>query len=1393
MKKQVLTVVLSAFIANAWAYKLNGTPATNNGNSGNGNNSMEMRAAGCAPGQARQLMEFNNVSALLEQGGLLFLDRSLGKPSYEVPKTEDGTGPKAIYGNSLWMGGKDFNDQLKAATIIKFRNSGNDFWAGPLIPGVATVDEATCAEYDKFYYANRAEVLAFYNDYTDDGTVSSIPSNIANWPAFGPSGQTLAPFYDADLSGDYDPSLGDMPWFQFKKTDTELPCGNDRRVTMYGDQAYWWVFNDKGNVHTESGGEPIGMEVHAQAFAFNTDDEVNDMTFYNYELINRSTQTLYKTYFGNFFDCDLGYYQDDYVGCDVSRGLGYYFNGDPDDATTSGSIGYGLNPPSIGVDYFQGPYQDADTLDNPLTTNYQNAVDSGGIPYTGIGIGYSDSVIDNERFGMREFMSYTGQGAPNANMSDPDNAPQAYNYLLGLWRDGSQLSFGGNGYPGQPGVTTTATDYIFFYDSDPYYWATRGAVVPATWREDLAGNTAADRRMIEASGPFTLEPGAYNNITVGIVYARASSGIPFESVELLLRADDKAQALFDNCFKILEGPNAPDVTTQELDKEVILMLSNNSNSNNYKERYQEADPFIILPEEAPFNSGSLTEEEIDSLYRSYRFQGYLIYQLANSDIKSGDLLDPDKARLVQQVDIKDGITKLLNWARDPVTGFVVPTLMVDGADVGIKHSFSIKTDAFTQSNLINHKTYYFMALAYASNNYKEFNPGTATDGQMKTFIQSRKTSSGEEVPVIEVIPHMPVVENGGTQANAVYGSGPIITRIEGRGNGGLDIQLTPESETAILADGFCEHPTYYGGEGKGPIEVKVIDPLNVTDHNFRVVFNDSANSADKATWTLMDLTTGESFDSDWGINILNEQIFPQFGFSITINQWLKKEVITDASTGTSKTYLRAELIRSDITYADQSQVWLDPVADEDGNTDRNWIRAGSVNNTGNTSLCEEAIYNDKLEYDIEQEFEKIIGGTVSPYHIAARSYTNSNGTATTSDDYTCAANTPVDVDFQVSQSGSISGLINFGTKTLKSVEIVLTPDKSKWSRCPVIETTDDVQWATGATHQKQTVKNLPSVDKNGNPGDGVVTTNPDDADFIDAKGMGWFPGYVIDVESGVRLNVAFGEDSRYASDNGKDMVWNPTSKFYGNLGEPIWGGKHYLYVFNNTLRDTNYSAALKKVPIYDHGATLREALWADLASEIPPMSNFWGSCSYVWCPKLSEGYAFNNPASMPCEVRMSIRVTKPYEQFNTSGVSFALNNFTGATNNWFNVYEFSMSDLTSSVNVTDYNDSILALINVVPNPYYAYSSYESNRLDNRIKIVNLPDECTIRIYNISGQLIRTITKSTNTITSVDWDLKNQKGIPIAGGVYLMHVEVPNVGERVLKWFGALRPTDLDNF
>ena len=140
--------------------------------------------------------------------------------------------------------------------------------------------------------------------------------------------------------------------------------------------------------------------------------------------------------------------------------------------------------------------------------------------------------------------------------------------------------------------------------------------------------------------------------------------------------------------------------------------------------------------------------------------------------------------------------------------------------------------------------------------------------------------------------------------------------------------------------------------------------------------------------------------------------------------------------------------------------------------------------------------------------------------------------------------------------------------------------------------------------------------------------------------------------------------------------------------------------------------------------------------------------------------------------------------------------------NAFNpIYRFNTDDIVANKGNLEVAKDAMELINVVPNPYYGYSSYEINQLDNRVKITNLPQRAIISIFTVSGTLVRKIKKDNN-MTFVDWDLKNDFNIPIASGLYIIHVrgkfwDADNnefvEKDKVIKWFGALRSIDLDTF
>ncbi|MCK5838572.1 MAG: T9SS type A sorting domain-containing protein, partial [Bacteroidales bacterium] len=171
------------------------------------------------------------------------------------------------------------------------------------------------------------------------------------------------------------------------------------------------------------------------------------------------------------------------------------------------------------------------------------------------------------------------------------------------------------------------------------------------------------------------------------------------------------------------------------------------------------------------------------------------------------------------------------------------------------------------------------------------------------------------------------------------------------------------------------------------------------------------------------------------------------------------------------------------------------------------------------------------------------------------------------------------------------------------------------------------------------------------------------------------------------------------------------------------------------------------------------------------------------------------------DVKIKIRVSKPFMRYFSTPLqdtlyypdsSYYVIDESLQFNNKYPAYSFDMKGMAASQDDIAKATSDLDLINVVPNPYYAYSAYETDQLDNRVKITNLPQKCIITIYNMSGTMIRQFSKD-DAMTSLDWDLKNHAGIPIGSGIYLIHVKADGIGERVLKWFGSLRAPDYNAF
>jgi len=1328
----------------------------------------------------------------------------------------------------------------------------------PLHPTSAfDVNPATHLSYPKTLKLTREQVSAFIADYSANGAnvdLSQYPE-IKEWPGNGNSisggaqAHFLAPFYDNPLGpngadGFYKPEDGDFPQYYYESLPSGYPTNPNMeqcdKNLLLGDQTLWWVFNDMGNIHTETQGDAIGMEIQAQAFAFATNDDINNMTFYRYKIINRSTNQLNKTYFGAWVDPDLGDATDDYVMCDVKRSLGICYNSDDDDG---GAQGYGANPPASGLDFFEGPLADiGDNVDNDRDScidctkfftatgdtirimDYDSAytINNGPLQQGYYLVG-NDTILGREKIVMSSFVYYINT-PPVAGMGDPNLAPEYYNYLTGFWKDGTQFTFGKDGYVSGSCISGQTCRFMFPGDTDPYGWGTDGAITKANhpncwiWSEETAGTNPDDRRFMQSAGPFTLTPGAVNYITTGAVWARATSGGALASVALLRRADDYAQGLFDHCFKVTNGPDAPDLTIRENNKQLIITITNdNPIHNNYKENYFEIDPNILTTS-------------------YFRFEGYRIYQLKDATVTAQDLCNPDRAREIAHFDVKNGVSEITNWIIGaPPCSNLTPAgsswnaylaiennLSLTPMDAGVRHSFIDTIDAFSTNRLINHKTYYFMAVAYAYDKDESppIDPYTTPVGKNSPYLAGRNN-----VKVYAAVPHQISLEMGGTITNSIVGDMPIMTRIEG-GGGNQQNALEFESSDGVHPDGqsqlqfppvdltkppYIQHPTYV--LGKGPVDIKVYDPIKVSGGDFELWATDTSKNG---RWLLKNLNTQAIDSSHKTLESPYEQIFTNYGFYVNMFQKLNGlgypiQPGDSASGKIQSGFLEASKIN-------KGSNWLSGVADVDDphasltapDSYFDWIASGTIASSDNKySWGSDTVSNAGTYLDEDQTWESLIGGTWAPFRFTRQSKSAAVQTS----------------------PGPWSSYTTFGPgfnldvkeRFMPSVDIVFTGDRSLWTKCPVLEMQYTPANAVGGA-VKNALRKSPSKDINF--ADVVATGSPMDS------GFSYFPGYAMNIETGERLNMAFGEDSYirtakgFSSDMGADMKWNPNdsdSIYNPNTGTAYYslGGKHVVFVFahiDSTFitqkagpiwlsKDTIY------MPGYDEGVTLAAQLRKTGSNQYTNkyLRQAWATCAWVGYTKLANGVSsipLYPGGSTSDDVRIRIRVAKPYEHFKTDIPSPYVNA------NGMPHYKFNTNDFKVSFGNSELAKNALDSINVVPNPYYAYSDYDKKAFDNRIKIVNLPANCKVSVYTTSGTLIRTLyrdvsnlsegtsvggaisgdaSKSLTFDTTIDWDLRNEKGVPVSSGIYLIHIEAPGLGERTLKWFGVMRPIDLDTF
>lgn len=269
-----------------------------------------------------------------------------------------------------------------------------------------------------------------------------------------------------------------------------------------------------------------------------------------------------------------------------------------------------------------------------------------------------------------------------------------------------------------------------------------------------------------------------------------------------------------------------------------------------------------------------------------------------------------------------------------------------------------------------------------------------------------------------------------------------------------------------------------------------------------------------------------------------------------------------------------------------------------------------------------------------------------------------------------------------------------------------------------------------------------------------------DSAFVDVPFQAWVKDDAFGEE--YQLAVGFTETANVQDTLGRpDGIYDP--------GTNVAGSREYIIIFN-----APYDPTGSQVVYTGTGTGTAAQRTADLGN------------GYTMDP--------NNPASTDS---LKLIARSPYfDAMYVVGLqrSSDAGSFSPVGNYNINInYPLTPKDVYSynvDVNLTnDEQKLIFEKVNVFPNPLFAYNenvgatgqAYD----DPYVTFSNLPDQVTIKIFTLSGSLIRTLEKN-DVNPFLTWDLKNQDALRVASGMYLAIVSSPLYGEKVLK-FGIIMP------
>ncbi len=361
------------------------------------------------------------------------------------------------FAKSIWTAGTDPAGNLKFSGNTFANTNRHDFNPGPLDENGQPLD-TLCSYFNRIWKVTQFDIVSLQSMAAAGNiTIDNVSQDILEWPAIGNPhfatdiNQPLASFFDANSDGTYNALDGDYP-LALEESPTFLPS-----------EFSFLVFNDM-KVHTYSQADALGMEFHQTNYVVNcTSESPSEHTVYSsIKYLYKGQETLTDFRLALWEDSDLACNVNDYQGCDQELNCTYFYN--------KGGVSW------------------TEECHDPDVPNNNGAIRS--------------TVFLNESMKSHRHYYLNGIGDQNPATIDPAGLQEHWDYLNNLWRDGTPLTVGNNGYnPGSTDVTQFA-----FPDrpNDPDGWSMQTASI----------DTPLDARALTTLVNGELLPGAVGRIDI---------------------------------------------------------------------------------------------------------------------------------------------------------------------------------------------------------------------------------------------------------------------------------------------------------------------------------------------------------------------------------------------------------------------------------------------------------------------------------------------------------------------------------------------------------------------------------------------------------------------------------------------------------------------------------------------------------------------------------------------------------------------------------------------------------------------------------------------------------------------------------------------------------------